>query len=948
MLSKRPGMVPILPYSPEIPRVKQYERTNQEKLLVAELKTVQRRLNTKTGKTEEGDDDDGGGGGGNDEHSNYNNDDVVYNSKFDRVETLAETLEAEAPETEQEVVQIDDHNVVVVKAGPRPGITSHGDEGLIETIPWTAEIEDEEEAVDEEMERRYGGANQRTTRERTVTSSSTSSTSKVRSEGKEMTQRKMMSTSSSTTSQAARQDSPPRIRMSRFQSLHNYRPFDDTGDDADDDKTTTSTPSSSNHQLLHAPYDASSPTPSRLSPYHHLHNQMSPNSRYSPTSSLSPGGISANNFKVESLITESSSKVSSRSSGGMKVSSVTSASSVRTSGRVGGGGGGGGGHHDGGEFEKPLTILAPNEPPTVNSQWLRGGRRGGSGSYNQSSRSNATFQQSSSSSSRMMSNEVAASSSSSSSIGGLLMPAERSANELADSSESIETFGDDPFGDNNVWNDNRIFQGGSGGSRTETSSSAAAAASMTSSSSSRMTTTSTQQRPYQQSSQQQHRQTIQQQQMQQRKTEAQLRPSSDQFNADDFDFEADNGGADNDLDESFCSTGSQGAGVTRVIGDKPHLLIGDTEMLGIPRFEHTFTFRVNENQDAFEAAGEAKRPLPPLKRGHPKRKTPKAEVGVVVEKPTQRSFRILNVGGGGDQCDEAYQEGGYQAARFDGRVALMRTGSFTEERRGRWRHDVTYDVTQRSLSVPPKLRRSRERTPGSTTITIARFQVSAPETPPPTPKEPTPPPPKEPTPPPPKEPTPPPPPPKEPEMIVTLVPVGLKGLAGLRSVRGSTAPPPPRIVTVTEVQETTTMTSTTTKSGAAGAAAVVSSGATTTTTTNRMVGAGAAGGAIGGQEPFVRSSSAAPMLGAASKSLPASPAIARSNKMVAASSTTTSYLQQSVQQQQHQQMVQQQQMQQQMQQQQQQQQMIQQQQQAQQAQPVTHEQKKKVRQAKRR
>ena len=81
----------------------------------------------------------------------------------------------------------------IYKAGPRPGITSHGDEGLIETIPWTAEIEDEEEGFDDELERRFpgggggGGVNRPTTRERTITSSSTaSSTSRVKSEGKEM------------------------------------------------------------------------------------------------------------------------------------------------------------------------------------------------------------------------------------------------------------------------------------------------------------------------------------------------------------------------------------------------------------------------------------------------------------------------------------------------------------------------------------------------------------------------------------------------------------------------------------------------------------------------------------------------------------------------------------------------------------------------------------------
>merc|ERR1719423_358578 len=100
----------------------------------------------------------------------------------------------------------------------------------------------------------------------------------------------MLSTSSSTTttstSQVGRPESPPRIRMSRFQSLHNYRPFEDgvIGDlhhDADDDKLTNHLNAAARHY--------SSPSPSRLSPYHHLnhhHNhQLSPNSlHYSPNS----------------------------------------------------------------------------------------------------------------------------------------------------------------------------------------------------------------------------------------------------------------------------------------------------------------------------------------------------------------------------------------------------------------------------------------------------------------------------------------------------------------------------------------------------------------------------------------------------------------------------------------------------------------------------------------
>merc|ERR1712142_522396 len=127
-----------------------------------------------------------------------------------------------------------------------------------------------------------------------------------------------------------------------------------------------------------------------------------------------------------------------------------------------------------------------------------------------------------------------------------------------------------------------------------------------------------------------------------RDSEPLMRPSSDQFNADDFDYDAIIAVVDgteasfaasdannattegvrgmtsaSDMTESFSSTASTTSrsvsSITRVIGDKPHLLIGDTELLGIPRFEKTFTFRVNEAQDSFEAAGEDTLPLPPLK-----------------------------------------------------------------------------------------------------------------------------------------------------------------------------------------------------------------------------------------------------------------------------------------------------------------------------------------------
>ena len=226
-------------------------------------------------------------------------------------------------------------------------------------------------------------------------------------------------------------------------------------------------------------------------------------------------------------------------------------------------------------------------------------------------------------------------------IGGLLMPARRN-DALAESNESIDNFGgfDEDF--EAAWNDNRIFEGGISTAEKTTAASSTSMRMMSSSTSSstqseqRQTTetsssSSMTQRQTQMHQQQQQQDTLLRQQSSVADAAAETkeavegggggddppphRPSSDQFGDDDFDIEV---VVSADFDESFCSTGS-GVGVTRVVGEKPHLLIGDTALLGLPRVERIFNFRINETQDAFEAAGEDTRPLPPLKRGHPKR-----------------------------------------------------------------------------------------------------------------------------------------------------------------------------------------------------------------------------------------------------------------------------------------------------------------------------------------